>query len=231
VGPPGPKTTFREKITGSFGMWGVIVVFLVIIGGIFVGVFTPTEAGAFGAFLVIILGLANRKLTWQGFKAASIDTGAVWAMVCLVLMAVMVFNLLLVTTKIPFLLEDIIRGFTQSPIVFMLAVATMLFILGMFVSIMPVSILIIPILHPIALSFGISPLQFAVVFSVICSTGGLSPPFGLNVYAISGMVNIPIHTIFRGLMPFLVAIVICDIILMLVPLISTRLPSLMFEAI
>ena len=230
MGPPGPRATWKERWMAGTGMWALIAVFAVIIGGIFLGVFTPTEAGAAGAFIVLALALARRKISWQNFKLTLRETGITTGMVGMLLVGTLVFNAFLVVTGVPATIAEFIGGVTDSPIGAMWIVAATLLILGCFIDALALTLIMAPILFPIALNMGIEPVHFGIVFTVAMVTGAITPPFGIIVYAVSGVAkDVPLFNIFRGVYPFLIAILICLALVIFFPQISLTLPGLMMR--
>ncbi len=230
LGPPGPPATWSERWLAGTGMWSLITVFVVIIGGIFAGLFTPTEAGAAGAFVVLVIALARRRLNWRNFKAAFRDSAVTIGMVGFLLIGTLTFNTFLVVTGVPASIATFISGITDSAIGTVWIVIATCFILGMFID--PLSLLLImaPILYPVAVNAGIDPVHFGVILSMILMTGGLTPPFGIIVYAVSGTVkDVPLFDIFRGVAPFLIAMMICIAFVVFIPPISLFLPGLMMK--
>lgn len=228
IGPPGPKTNFREKMGGALGMWSLIVVFAVIIGGLYLGVFSPTEAGAAGAFVVLILGLARRKLNWQLFKRALQSTGETVPLIGLLVVGTMVFNRFLVMSGGTVAIAKFLSGITESPVVFLLIIVVVYLVLGCFIDALSLTLLSVPILFPVVVQLGINPIQFAVVFVIITALGTLTPPFGIVVFAMSGAAkDVPLYTIFRGVMPFVIAVLVLNILVVFFPQISVWLPSMM----
>ncbi|OGO20612.1 MAG: hypothetical protein A2144_02925 [Chloroflexi bacterium RBG_16_50_9] len=232
AGPPGPRTTFREKLGAGAGMWAIIVVFLVIIGGIYIGLFTPTEAGAAGASLVILLSLARRRLSWSGFKDACVQTATVWGMVIFLLIGVVVFNLFLTVTGVQFAIATFVSEITQSPTLLLLLIAMMFFLLGMVVDILAMMLLIVPLLFPVVINLGVDPLQFGVVVVLTTGAGAISPPYGLVLYAISAIVkDVSLPTLMRAVVPFFCAIIICALLVVFFPQIATWLPGTMLPTL
>jgi C4-dicarboxylate transporter DctM subunit len=228
LGPRGPVTTFREKIGAARGMWGLIIMFVVIIGGLYLGVFSPTEAGAAGAFVVFIIGIARKRLTWQRFKGALRSTGETVPLIGLLVVGTMVFNRFLVMSGLTVKIVDLLVGFTDSPLVFLLIIVGVYLILGCFLDSLSLTLLSVPILFPVVQSLGIDILQFGVVFVTITALGTLTPPFGIVVFAMAGAAkDVPLYSIFRGVAPFILIVLICCILFVLFPQISTFLPGTM----
>jgi tripartite ATP-independent transporter DctM subunit len=230
AGPPGPRTTFRQKMGAGLGMWAIVFVFLVIIGGLYIGLFTPTEAGAAGAALAIIMGLARKKISWDGFKSACMQTGTVFGMVIFLIMGVMVFNLFLTVTQVQFALASFVSGLTQSPALILVIIALLFFVLGMFIDILAMMMLLVPLLFPVVTQMGISPLHFGVIVVLTTAAGAISPPYGLVLYAIASIVkDVSIATVMKAVIPFYLVLIFCTLLLIFIPEITTWLPGTMMS--
>lgn len=230
LGPAGPRASWRERLMGGTGMWAFIIIFVVIIGGLFFGLFTPTEAGAAAVFVVIVLGLVRRKLSWQGFKTAAINTGTTTAMIGIMLVGTVVFNLFLTLTGAAPALTELVGGITQSPVGILFVMAALWLVLGTAMDVLAMTLLTVPILYPIAMHVGISPVHFAVVAAVATAAGEITPPVGIVLFAMSGSAkDIPLTTVFRAVGPFLVAIAVLLLLVIYFPQLSTFLPSIMMQ--
>ncbi|MCL6477572.1 MAG: TRAP transporter large permease [Peptococcaceae bacterium] len=230
LGPPGPHATWKERWSAGVSMWTLVVIMVVILGGIFAGVFTPTEAGAAGAGIVLILALGRRRLSWQGFKTALLETGETTGMVGLLLVGTLVFNTFLVVTKVPATLAAGIAGLTSSYYDTLAIMVIAIIILGMFFDALALALIMIPILYPVAVQVGIDPIHFGVIIGVVMGMGTLTPPFGIVVYAVAGVArDVPLFDIFRGVGPFIIANIVCLILVILFPALSTFLPSLVIQ--
>lgn len=230
MGPSSPPTTWKEKFSAGLGMWGLIAVFVVIIGGIYLGLFTPTEAGGAGAFVVLIFGAARRRLNWKGFKTVLVETGETLGMVLLLIVGVMIFNTFLVVTGGPAALARFMGGISASPVITLLIITAIYFVLGMFIDAMSIILLTVPILYPSLVAVGVDPLQFGVVAVMTLAVGAVTPPYGIVIYTMSKVAkDVPIATLFRGVAPFIFAMIICDFIVVFWPFICTYLPNTMMK--
>lgn len=228
IGPKGPKTTWKEKIGSGTGMWALIAIFVVIIGGLYIGLFTPTEAAGAGVFVTLIIGLSRKRLTGEDFKTALLNTGLVASMVFFLVIGVSMFNLFLVITGAHLALGKLVAGITDSPVILLFIFAAIKLILGTALDVLSITLLIVPLLFPVAVKVGIDPIQFGVLTVVTGSVGTLSPPFGIVVYAMSGVIkDVPLFTIFRGMFPFILAMIILVVLVILFPQISVFLPATM----
>lgn len=228
LGPPGPKTTFREKLGATRGMWALVLMFLVIIGGLYLGVFSPTEAGAAGAFVVFLLGLARRRLNWSVLVKALQRTGETVPMIGLLVVGTMVFNRFLVMSGGTVAIAEFISGLTESPVMILLIILVVYLILGMFIDALSLTLLSVPILFPVIKAVGIDTIHFSVVFVIVTALGTLTPPFGIVVYAMSGAAkDIPLFTIFKGAYPFMLAVIILALLVIFFPQLAVFLPGTM----
>ncbi len=226
LGPMGPKTTWKGRFGSLYHVWGILVLFLLVLGGLYGGIFTPTEAGAVGAFGALVLGLGKRQLTWKGFTEAFAETGRLTGMIFILIIGATVFNYFLAITELPFELARFIGGLAIPPIMIMSAMLVMYIILGFFMDIIAAMMITVPIIYPALLAMGIDPVWFGVLVVVTIMIGNVTPPVGIVVYAVGGIVKeVPLFTIFRGVWPFLFAMLAALIILVAFPQISLLLPT------
>ena len=227
AGPAGPKTSFREKVVSLKGTWPTVLLFILVLGGIYRGIFTPTEAGAVGAFGAIVITTAYRRLNFRKFLDSLLEAGQTTAFVFLLIIGAFILMKFLAISKLPFLLGDTIAGLPVPPMVIFAAIVLLYIILGMFLDIISAVILTIPIIYPLVLSLGFDPIWFGVIVVIVIEMGLVTPPVGLDVFILSGAVDVPLFTIFRGVLPFLVAMIICIVLLIAFPQIALWLPGTM----
>jgi len=225
---PAPKASWGERLRASRFFIGILIIVVLVLGGIYGGIFTPTEAAAVGGFGVFILGLINRKLTRQGFVGSLRETARMTGMIFILIIGAMVFSRFMALSEIPFKLGEIISGL-DIPSIYVLVVALIFYVLvGMIMDVMAVMLIMTPILHPLLVSLGFDPVWLATITVVVIMMGQISPPVGIVVYALSGMVkNVPMFTIFRGALPFMGSMLIGLILLVAFPQIALLLPNLM----
>jgi len=227
MGPPGPKSTFKEKVFSLKNTWATLVLFLLVIGGIYGGVFTPTEAGAIGSMGAIIIALSMRRLNAKTFLETLLESGLMVGMVLLILMGVAIMIKFTAVSKLPFVLGEIAAGLDVPPIMIIIAIVIMYVILGCFMDVMMVIMLTVPIIHPIIVSLGFNPIWFGVIIVRMAEIGGITPPFGMQGFVLSGMSGVPLGTIYRGVLPFVIADFLHIAMLIAFPIISLFLPNLM----
>jgi C4-dicarboxylate transporter DctM subunit len=227
AGPAGVKTSFKEKIVSLKGVVATVVLLLIVLGGIYRGVFTPTEGGAVGAGGAILIGIVMRRLNVKNFRDSLVDTGQLTAMVLLIMMGVSIFMRFIAISKIPFLLVAIIGQLAMPPVVIFLAIVLLYIILGMFTDIISSVLLTIPILFPVITALGFDPIWFGVAVTLLIALGEVTPPVGINCYLLSAVSGVPVGTIFRGVWPFCVAVIICIVLITIFPQIALFLPGAM----
>jgi tripartite ATP-independent transporter DctM subunit len=227
MGPPGPKTSFKEKIVSLKDTWAMLCLFLLVMGGIYGGLFTPTEAGAVGAFGALIIAAAGRKLTTKGFFSSLKDTGLMTGMILLMIAGVFLFMHFIAVSKLPFMIGEFVVGLGVPDVVVIMAIIIMYIILGCFMPEVPMVILTIPIIYPVILAVGFDPIWFGVIIVRVMEIGSITPPMGINVFVLSGITGIPIGTIFRGVVPFIIADCCHVALITAVPALALYLPSMM----
>ncbi len=227
LAPPGPKTNFREKVVSLKFTWGVAALFILIIAGIYAGVFTPTEAGAIGAFGALVIGLIGRRFTKKSLIDSILETAQMTAMIVVLVAGAFVFANMMTVSKLPFALANFVAGLEVSRYVVMAVIMLIYVIMGMFSDIMPCIIITIPILFPVIQTLGFDPIWFGVIMCLLAEMGMITPPIGMNVFILSGITGTPINVIFRGVWPFVVLLLFSIIILTIFPQIALWLPSTM----
>ena len=205
----------------------MVLLFILVLGGIYGGIFTPTEAGAVGAFGAIVIAAISRRLNLDTFRRSILEAAQMTAMILLLLVGAFIFMHFMAVSKIPIMLGEIVSGLNVPSIVILIAIIVLYLILGMFLDIMSAVVLTIPVIYPVILAIGIDPIWFGVLVVILIEVGVVTPPVGMEVYILSGISGIPAGTIFRGVMPFLLAVLVCIIILILFPQIALFLPSTM----
>ncbi len=226
LGPPGMATTWKEKIKATGGIVEAVILFLLAIGGLFLGWFSPTQAGAIGAGGALLIGLIRRQLTWKVFFDAGRDGLRTGCMVLVIITGAVIFGHFMAISTIPFILADWLGGLPIHPMAVMAILIFIYFLGGFFMDSMALIVVTIPIFFPIVLNLGFDPIWFGVIIVLTGEMGVITPPVGVNVFVIKGIApDVPLETIFRGIMPFLAALIIATIIIVIFPQIATFLPS------
>jgi len=227
LGPPGAPTTWGQKLKSLTGVVDTIILFSGVMGGLFAGFFTPTEAGAIGAAGTLLIGLARRRLTWKGFLEASRDGVRISCMVMFIIAGAIIFGKFMAISTLIFILADWVEALPVPPMAIMGVIILMYIVGGCFMDSLALTVLTIPMIFPIVLRLGFDPIWFGVIIVLSNEMGVITPPVGNNVYVIKGIApDVPLETIFKGIFPFLGALVVCTGIIMAFPQIATILPSL-----
>jgi C4-dicarboxylate transporter DctM subunit len=227
LGPAGSPTTWKAKVKATGGILPALILFLLAIGGLFLGWFSPTQAGAIGAGGALLIGLFRRKLTWKNFFESGKDGLLTACMVLFIITGGVIFGHFLTVSTIPFLLADWVANLPISRTAIVGVIIFIYFIGGFFMDSMALVVVTIPIFYPIVQKLGVDPIWFGVIIVLVAEMGVITPPVGVNVFVIKGIApDVPLHLIFRGIFPFLGALIILTIIIIFVPQIATFLPSL-----
>lgn len=229
-GPAGPATTFPEKLRALAGALPIVGVILLTIGGIYGGLFSPVEASAVGAGVVILIGVVTRSLSLRQFWEAAKDSVTTTATVMLILIAAHLINPFIALSHIPDAVGEFIVGFGLGQIGTLILILSIYLVLGCFLEGFAMLVLTLPIFFPIILDLGIDPIWFGVLVVLALEMGLISPPVGLNVFIVKSVApKVPLADIFRGVVPFWGMMVLAIGILIAFPQISLILPDTMFN--
>lgn len=232
LGPPGPRASWKEKVDALRGGLGeVLVIFAISMGGLFAGWFTPTEAGSVGAAGVLAVALIKKGLSREGFSKSLLDATRTTAMIMLLIAGAMIFGRLMAISRLPFELATLAGSLPLPPFAVMAIILFIYLILGCLIDALALVLLTIPIFYPIAVNtLGYDPIWFGVIIVITVAMGVITPPVGMNVYIIKGVApDIPLEVIFKGIWPFLWAIIIALAILIAFPQLATFLPGLILK--
>ncbi|KJZ21235.1 TRAP transporter large permease [Loktanella sp. S4079] len=229
AGPVGEAKPLSERIR-LFGRAAPLVgVITVSIGGIYLGVFTPVEASGIGAGLVIAIALLSGSLSRAGFVNALGDTVKTSAMLYMIVVGANVLNPFLAITDIPLALSHMLTSFGLGPYGTLVLILLSYVVLGMFLDGLAMLVVTIPIYYPIIMGLGFDPIWFGVIAVIVIEMGMITPPVGLNVFVVRSVAeDIPLHTIFKGVIPFLLAMLASLILIILFPQIALAIPNSMF---
>lgn len=228
LAPPGPRTSLREKIRSFAGVGETLILFAMVMGGMFFGFFTPTEAAAVGAFLTILIALLRKQLTWQGFVQSLADTTRISCMVMVIVTGAVIFGKFMAITRVPYDLAGWVSALPLPRYAVMGVIVLVYLFGGCFMDALAMIMLTIPIFFPVAQTLGFDPIWFGVVIVLVTEMGVITPPVGVNVYVVHGVAkDVPLEVIFRGVFPMLLALLVCNAIILFFPQIALFLPSLM----
>jgi C4-dicarboxylate transporter, DctM subunit len=227
LAPAGPKTTWQQKFKSLGGVAETLLIFAMVMGGLFFGIFTPTEAAAAGAFLTLIIAVIRRQLSWNGFVQSLADTTRISCMVMIIVTGAVVFGHFMAITRVPFDLAAWVAGLPLPRFAIMLVIILLYLCGGCFMDALAMVMLTVPIFFPVAQALGFDPIWFGVVIVLITEMGVITPPVGVNVYVVYGVAkDVPLEAIFKGVLPMLLALVICNLMLLVFPQIALFLPNL-----
>lgn len=223
--PESPPFSFKERITSLKDVWETIVVFSLVMGGMFFGLFTPTRAGAIGSFLILLIVVLQKKLSWKNFIKAVKDTLNVSCMVIMLVAGATIFGHFLALSRVSTELANFVAQLNLPGWKVMSVICLIYLIAGCFVDALALVTLTIPIFYPIVLSFGYDPVWFGVIIVLITQMGIITPPVGVNAYIIKGLApHITLEEVFVGIIPFLIALIIGTGLIIAFPTICTFLP-------
>lgn len=228
IAPGGPRYSYRERVAAFKDVWDTVFLIVLVIGGMLIGLFTATEAAAVGAAGAIAISTVRRRLTIQSFQKALLDTLKTTGMIYAILIGAMMFNALCALTTIPNWLANSVAGLAVPPVVTMLLIIIAYLIIGGPMDGQAMMLLTLPIFLPIVTALGYDQIWFGVMIARMVEIAMISPPLGMNIFVIQGVAqDVPMRTIFKGLVPFLAADTVQVLTLLLVPGIVLLLPSFM----
>jgi tripartite ATP-independent transporter DctM subunit len=228
LGAPGPRATLRERLLALRDIWGVAVLFVIVIGGIYGGLATPAESAAFGVAGALGFGVAKRELGWRGLLEALDQTMRTTAMVFFIIIGADLFGYFMALSQMPMQLAAWLTHLQVGPVAVLWAIIGTYIVLGALMDELAMILLTVPIFFPVVTSLGFDPIWFGVVIVVVVQIGLIAPPVGLNVFVIGGMArDVPMATIYRGIMPFLAAMIVLLVLLTLWPDLALVLPRQM----
>ncbi len=226
-GPAGPKAGFKEKIRSLIGVIEAVVIFALVIGGLYIGWFTPTEAGAAGVFFTLLVIVPTGRLSWTGLISSIRDTLKISCMVFILITGAIIFGRFLAVTRITFMVADFAAGLDVSRYVILAFVLLIYLIGGCFIDSLGFLVLTIPIFFPLGMALGFDPIWYAIILTMVTTMGAITPPVGVNIYVVKALApEIELATIFKSVSFFLAACIICIVILIIFPQIVLVIPNM-----
>lgn len=227
-GPVGEKTTITEKFKSLAGAVEMLILFMVVMLGLYFGLFTPTEAGAIGSFFAVVIGVVQKSLSLNDFYNSIFDTLKISCMVIVIITGAMIFGRFLAITRIPFDIADWVISLQFSKLTIMAIIFLIYAVGGAVMDALALLLITIPIFFPVAMELGYDPIWFGVTITIVTTLGAVTPPVGATTYVVGGMAkDVPLERVFKGVAYFLPAYIVCVIIMMLFPKVVLFLPNLL----
>lgn len=222
------SVSFSQKMQSLAPIWPFFLIFMISIGGIYFGMFTPTEAGAVGAFGALLFAVLTKRMNWKQFVSSIEETVRLTAMIFIILIGATLFGQFLAMSRIPAEVSSLVTGLDINKYVIMLLILFVYLLLGLFMEGIAILVLTLPIVHPLILDLGFDGVWFGIIMTLVFNIGTLTPPLGMGVFVIHGVNrDIPLPVIFKGVMPMIYAMIIFTIILVAFPDIVMFLPNMM----
>jgi tripartite ATP-independent transporter DctM subunit len=206
LGPAGPRFSFKERLASLPGVIEVLILFVMVIGGLYAGWFTPTEAGAAGSFGALVITLLRGKLTWEAWRKAVLETLRISAMTMMLVTGAVIFGRFLTITRLPYTLCDFAASLPVPPVAILGSVILIYILGGMFMDALGFLVVTIPVFFPLGVALGYDPLWYSVLLNVVTTMGAVTPPVGVCAYIVSGLSpDVSLDTVFRGVLYFIPA--------------------------
>jgi len=229
LGPKGEKSSWRERIASLPEVLWVAVIFLLVIGGLIKGVFTPTEAGSIGTFAVLLLSLLKRDLNFRGFVKSVAEALRTSCMIIFLIAGSTILGHFLAVTKIPMIAADWVGNLPLHRYLIMVIIAGIYLLGGSFIDDLAFMVLATPIFYPVILKLGFDPIWFGILIGITVMVGVVIPPVAINVFVVKNITKVPFGVIYSGVYPFLISLVLCALLLFLFPQLALFLPSLLMK--
>ena len=228
LAPPTKKYSLWEKFIALKGGIAMIGLFVIVIGGMFINLFTANEAAAIGAMLALVYLIARGRFTWKVFVTCLRDTIKTSAMVFLILIGAFVFGAFLAIAQLPMTLSGFVEGLAVNRYVILAFIVVLYAVMGCLMDSLAMVTLTVPIFLPIVKVLGFDPIWYGVLMIMVMEMGLITPPVGMNVYIVAGVAkDVPLTRIFKGTAPMVLAMLIAVIIVIAIPQLSLWLPSFM----
>ncbi|MFP5324820.1 MAG: TRAP transporter large permease [Gammaproteobacteria bacterium] len=228
AGPPAERFTWAQRLAAIRGIWGVALLFALVIGGIYGGVFTATEGAGVGAAGAFLFALLRGTLTPRVLMDILLESTRTTAMLFTILIGAMIFTSFINFTTMPGDLKDFILQFSPNPIMVVVMMMGIYLLLGMVMEELAIVLLTIPVFFPVIMGLGYDPIWFGILIVTVVEIGMISPPVGLNLFVLNSLLpDVKLSTLYRGIWPFVMADIVRLAILIAVPGISLLLPRLM----
>jgi len=218
----------KEKILSLSGLIETLILFVLVMGGLFVGLFTPTEAAGIGALGTLVIAVLGKNLSWKDFLKTLDDTARITCMIMVIVAGATIFGHFLAVTRIPTDIGTWVGGLPMPSIMVMAIIILVYIFLGCLMDSLAMVMLTIPVFFPVVTTLGYDPIWFGVIIVLVAEIGVITPPVGINVYVVAGVArDVPLHVIFKGTIWMLMALLTAVALIMFFPQIALFLPSMM----
>jgi tripartite ATP-independent transporter DctM subunit len=222
--------SLRDKFYSLLPVWEPLIIFMTVMGGIYLGFFTPTEAGGIGATLLFLVALLKRKLNWPVVKTSLLESVSISVMVLFLVAGANVFSTFLALSMIPIKVSTWVVSLEISRYMILTIIILIYLFLGCFLDAISMMVLTMPVIFPVVIKLGFDPIWFGVIAVLMMEAGLLTPPMGLNVFTVAGVAkDVPLESIYRGILPFLISIFVVVLFIIILPKTATFLPNMMLR--
>jgi C4-dicarboxylate transporter DctM subunit len=229
LGPRGEKSTWKERIATLPEIFWVIVIFVLVVGGLMKGFFTPTEAGSVGTFAVLLLSIIKRDINFKGFVKSVAESLRTACMVLMLIAGSTILGHFLAVTKIPMIASEWVVSLPLNRYVIVVIISFIYQMGGSFIDDLAFMILATPIFYPVIIKLGFDPIWFGMIIAITVMVGVVIPPVAMNVFVVKNITKVPFGVIYKGVYPFLISLVVCAALLFLFPQLATFLPSVLMK--
>ena len=229
LGPKGERSSWKERMASLPEVLWVVAIFLLVIGGLIKGFFTPTEAGSIGTFAVLLLSLLKKDLNFKGFVKSVAESLRTSCMVLFLIAGSTILGHFLAVTKIPMIAADWIVQLPFHGDLIMILIALIYLLGGSFIDDLAFMVLATPIFYPVIIKLGFDPIWFGIMIGITVMIGVIIPPVAINVFVVKNITKVPFGVIYSGVYPFLISLILCALLLFLCPQVALFLPSLLMK--
>ena len=229
LGPRGEKSTWKERVASLPEVFWVALIFVLVVGGLMQGFFTPTEAGSVGTFAVLLLSVIKRDINFKGFIKSVAESLRTACMVLMLIAGSTILGHFLAVTKIPMIASEWVVSLPLNRYVIMIIISLIYQMGGSFIDDLAFMILATPIFYPAIIKLGFDPIWFGMIICITVMIGVIIPPVAINVFVVKNITKVPFSVIYSGVYPFLISLVVCAALLFLFPQLATWLPSVLMK--
>jgi tripartite ATP-independent transporter DctM subunit len=229
LGPRGERSTWKERISSLPEVFWVVLIFVLVVGGLMEGFFTPTEAGSIGTFAVLLLSVIKRDINFKGYLKSVAESLRTACMVLMLIAGSTILGHFLAVTRIPMIAADWIIGLSFHKNLIMVLIGLIYLIGGSFIDDLAFMVLATPIFYPAIIKLGFDPIWFGMIIAITVMIGVVIPPVAINVFVVKNITKVPFSVIYSGVYPFLLSLIFGAALLFLFPQLATFLPSILMK--